>query len=153
MAGPRVAGKGRRAPDGVDPDRIVERIKAAESATTGQIHVHVSHRSVKDASAAAAREFRRLRMDRTPHRNAVLIYVAPRSRSFAVYGDAAVHERCGDDFWRAVVADMQGDLRQGRLTEGILKGIDRLGATLAEQFPRGSSGGSNNVVPDEPTVG
>jgi len=150
-----VAGRGRRkerAPDGVDPERIVERIRAAESATTGQIHVHVSHRSVKDPTAAAAREFRRLGMQRTQDHNAVLIYVAPRSRSFAVFGDAGVHERCGDDFWRAVVADMESDLRQGRLTEGILKGIDRLGATLGEQFPRNASGGGNNEVPDEPTV-
>ena len=132
------------------------RIRAAELATTGQIHVHVSHRSVKDAAASAAKEFRRLGMQRTQDRNAVLIYVAPRSRAFAVYGDAGVHARCGDDFWRAVVADMEDDLGQGRLTEGILKGVDRLGATLAEHFPRGSAGEAENEganeVPDEPTV-
>ena len=147
-----MAGRGRRAPDGVDPERIVDRIRAAESATTGQIHVHVSHRRVKDATAAAAKEFARLGMQRTRDRNAVLIYVAPRSRSFAVYGDAGVHERCGDDFWQAVVAEMEGDLRQGRLMEGILKGIDRLATTLAEHFPRSSAGEANNELPDEPTV-
>jgi uncharacterized membrane protein len=130
----------------------VAAIRAVESATTGQIHVHVSHRRVADAFASAADQFHRLGMEATEQRNAVLIYVAPRTRTFAVFGDAGIHQRCGDDFWRAVVAEMEGELRQGRVTEGIVRGIDRLGETLAEHFPRGSAGQPGNELPDEPTA-
>ncbi len=110
-------------------------IRQAESQTSGQICVHVATEKVGDAQAAAAATFAKQGLAATRHRNAVLILVAPKSRSFAVYGDVGVHQRCGDDFWRSAVAEMEGHFRAGSVTEALEAGIRRIGATLAAHFP------------------
>ncbi len=75
-------------------------IAEAEKRTSAEIRVYVSHRSRVDALAFAKRRFHKLKMDCTPMRNAVMIFMAPRTHKFAVVGDVAVHAKCGDDFWR-----------------------------------------------------
>jgi uncharacterized membrane protein len=120
----------------LEHDRIVAAIADAEKTTSGQIRVLVSHRNIDDPVATAGKEFQRLGLHRTPQRNAVLIFVAPRSHSFAVIGDQAVHEKCGDAFWTELTAAMTGYFKQGNFTEGLLHGIARAGKLLASHFPR-----------------
>ncbi|HET7291122.1 MAG TPA: TPM domain-containing protein [Vicinamibacteria bacterium] len=132
----------------VDHDRIVAAIAAAEARSRGEIRVHASNRAVADAQKAATEQFERLGMAGTAERNGVLIYVAPLSRSFAIVGDSGIHERCGPDFWRDVAAAMEREFRAGKYTEGIVRGIERAGAALAENFPRGAGGADRNELPD-----
>ena len=75
-------------------------------------------------------------MQQTKHRNAVLIFVAPRSRTFAVIGDEAVHAKCGDAFWRELAGAMTGYFKRGDFTDGLVHGISRAGELLAAHFPR-----------------
>ena len=84
----------------VQHDRIVAAIHEAEHKTSGQIRVSISPNHVEEPVVAAQAEFLRLGMEKTPERNGVLIFVAPRSHKFAVIGDEAVHAKCGDEFWR-----------------------------------------------------
>ena len=70
-------------------------------------------------------------MDHTRHRNAVLIFVAPRTHKFAVIGDAGVHTHCGDIFWRELTEEMTGHFRKSEFTSGIMHGIRRAGQRLA----------------------
>ncbi|MGA3007391.1 MAG: TPM domain-containing protein [Opitutaceae bacterium] len=120
----------------LEHDRIVSAIADAEKKTSGEIRVLVSHRKVDDPIAAASKEFQRLGLHRTPQRNAVLIFVAPRSHRFAVMGDQAVHEKCGEAFWTELAAAMTGYFKQDQFTEGLLHGIARAGERLAAHFPR-----------------
>ena len=115
---------------------IVSAIREAETKTTGQIRLLISPAHIEDAVAAAQKEFTRLRMDQSPERNGVLIFVAPRSRKFAVIGDQAVHARCGDEFWRQLAAAMSGHFRQGDFSGGIAHGVQKAGELLAEHFPK-----------------
>jgi uncharacterized membrane protein len=138
-----------RGPAKADHDRIVAAIRRAESRTTGQICVHVSPDDV-DAHVAVVPAFDRMGLGETKERNAVLIFVAPKTRTFAVYGDAGVHERCSDDFWQSTVAGMETHFRAGSVTEAVVAGIERIGATLAEHFPRlQGSEASPNELPDD----
>ena len=66
----------------------------------------------------------------------MLIFVAPRSRNFAIVGDQAIHERCGESFWRDVTAQMTEHFRQGQFTQGIVHAVAKAGALLGEHFPR-----------------
>ena len=75
-------------------------------------------------------------MDQSPARNGVLIFVAPRSHKFAVIGDAAVHAKCGDEFWRKLADTMTGYFRKSEFTPGIIHGVQKAGELLAEHFPR-----------------
>ena len=120
----------------IDHDRVVAAIAAAEKATSGEIRVHLHHRRVADPREAGGRVFEKLGMTGTKHRNAVLIFVAPRSRNFAILGDAGIHEKCGDDFWKRAAESLSAHFRGGRFTEGLVETIEELGRILAAHFPR-----------------
>ena len=117
-------------------DTLVAAIRDAETNTSGQIRVLISHKSVTDSVAAAQKEFARLGMTKSPERNGVLIFVTPRTRTFAVIGDAGVHAKCGDDFWQELAQAMTGYFRKSEFTEGIVHGVRKAGELLAKHFPR-----------------
>jgi uncharacterized membrane protein len=131
----------------LDEQRIVDAITAAERATSGEIRVYVSHKPRQEVMAAAERRFVKLGMTKTRHRNAVLIYFAPVVRKFAILGDAGVHEKCGEDFWKETSAVMSEQLRQGRFTDAILAAVVRVGELLARHFP--PEAGDRNELPNE----
>ena len=132
----------------LDQERIVAAIRAAEERTRGELRVHASNRAVDDPQGEAARQFEQLGMTATAERNGVLIYVAPRSQRFAILGDSGIHEKCGPDFWKEVAAAMEHDFREGRFTEGLLKGIAKAGDALATHFPR-TAAADVNELPDQ----
>ena len=117
-------------------DKIVAVIRDAEHKTTGEIRVSISPKHIDDPVTAAQIAFMRLGMNKSSERNSVLIFVAPRSHKFAVIGDEAVHAKCGDEFWRKLVDAMSGYFRKSEFTPGIIHGVQKAGALLAEHFPR-----------------
>ena len=135
----------------LDHERIVKAIAEAEARSRGEVRVHVSGQPVVDAQAAAARQFEALGMTKTAERNGVLLYVAPASQTFAVVGDAGIHERCGPGFWSDVASAVEEDFKAGRFTDGIVKGVTRLGDALAAHFPRTAGTADTNELPDEVT--
>jgi len=116
--------------------RVVAAIAAAEARTTGEIRVVVVRHQVKDAVAEAQAYFDSFAMAMAPQRNGVLILVAPSSRNFAVIGDLAVHERCGDGFWTSLSTAMAERFRAGDFSAALIHGIEEAGRLLAAEFPR-----------------
>jgi uncharacterized membrane protein len=131
----------------IDHARVVAAIGAAEQKTSGEIRVLLARHAAPDPVAAAQKHFERLGMTRTAARNGVLFFLAPRSRTFAVIGDTAVHEKCGDAFWRELADAMSAHFQRGDFTAGLVHGIERAGALLAEHFPRQPD--DRNELPDE----
>ena len=130
----------------LDHARVTAAIVAAEKHTSGQIRVVSARHAVKDPIAAAHAQFDRLGMRKTSAHNGVLIFIAAPSRNFALIGDTGVHEKCGDPFWKEVAAAMTSYFKRGEFTEGLVHGIERAGALLAEHFPR--SADDRNELPD-----
>ena len=120
----------------LEHDGIVAAIHDAEHKTTGQIRVIISSKHTDDAVAEAQKEFLRLGLNKSPERNSVLIFVAPRAHKFDVIGDEAVHAKCGDEFWRQLADAMAGYFRKSEFTPGIIHGLQKAGELLAEHFPR-----------------
>jgi uncharacterized membrane protein len=120
----------------LEHDVIVKEIGEAESKMRGEIRVFISRKETDDAVAAAQKIFQYLGMGKNPEQNGVLLFVAPRVRKFAVIGDSAVHERCGDKFWKEVAHEMSLYFGRGEFSEGILHGVRRAGKLLADHFPR-----------------
>ena len=131
----------------LDHGKISQAIASAEKDTTGEIRVFVSHRNVADARAAAEVQFLKLDMNKTKHRNGVLLFFAPSSQTFAIVGDQAIHEKCGHALWEKLVGEVRVHLKQNQFTEGILHGIQAVGALLGTHFP--SDGTSRDELPNE----
>jgi uncharacterized membrane protein len=132
-----------------DEQAVVDAIREAELRTSGEIRVCVSNRRTFNAVQAAEREFERLGLTKTRRRNGVLIFVAPRSRNFAVVGDEGVHAKGGMNFWEETSAAMEGHFRQGDFTRGLQEGVRRAADLLARHFP--PEGEPENELPDDIT--
>lgn len=130
----------------LDEARLQQAIAAAEKLTSGEIRVLVTDRPVEEPVAAAQQAFLKNRMDQTRERNAVLIFIAPASRNFAVIGDEGVHARCGQAFWDELRRVMSEAFAGGRFTEGLVEVVEKTGRLLGAHFPR--SGDDTNELPD-----
>jgi uncharacterized membrane protein len=126
---------------------IVTAIREAEKRTSAEIRVFISRKEVDDPVTAAQEHFVRMGMEMTHDRNGVLIFVAPRAHKFAVIGDAGVHARCGDGFWKDLTEELSTHFRKSEFTAGILHGVKKAGDLLARQFPPRPD--SKNELPDE----
>ncbi len=85
-------------------------------------------------------------MTATRDRNAVLLFVAPRSQKFAVIGDEGIHRRCGAEFWQKLVETMREEFRVEHFTDALVQGIAKAGELLSEHFPRRPD--DKNELPD-----
>jgi uncharacterized membrane protein len=131
----------------LDEQRIVRAIGDAEKKTSGEIRVYVSHKERHDALAFAKKRFQELGMFRTQQRNAVLIYIVPRTRQFAVLGDLGIHQKCGDAFWKGIVSAMAPRMKDGKFTDAIVEAVRDIGAVLQRYFP--ASRDDTNELPNE----
>jgi len=121
--------------------RIVAAIGEAERQTSGEIRFHVE-RDVPtglpvegDAYRRARVVFAELGMHATAARNGVLIFMAVRSRRFAVIGDEELHLRVGEGFWEDVVDVMSAAFAEDRFGDGLCDGITLIGEKLRTHFP------------------
>ena len=99
-----------------------------------------------DVVSEAKVHFLRLGMEKTRARNGVLIYIAPRSRNFAIVGDVGIDERCGAGLWNETASLMETHLKQEDYTAALVAAIGKVGAVLASYFPR--LPGDQNELPD-----
>ena len=134
--------------DKLDHDRIVQAIREAEAKTSAEIRIYIQRGELKgDPLAAGQRRFHKLRMHKTRERNAVLIFVAPRAHKFAVIGDEAIHQKCGETYWQRVVDLMREHFRGERFSDAMVDAIRDIGRVLAEHFPKRST--SSDELPNE----
>jgi uncharacterized membrane protein len=131
----------------LDHHRIVKAIAAAEARTSGEIRVFIQQGKIDNTIAAARTQFQKLGMTATRERNAVLIFVAPRSQKFAVVGDEAIHQRCGDEFWQQLIETIGAYFKRSEFTSAIVKAIEVAGERLAQHFPRRA--GDRNELADQ----
>ncbi len=120
-----------RSPDGA---RIRRAIDAAEKGTTGRIGVRIAAGKSADALEDARRHFFNARLHEHEHRNAVIFFVAPSARRFAVFGGEAMHDRVGDAFWRELVARMEPYFASNDVTHALEFGIAQVGEQPAPAF-------------------
>lgn len=120
----------------VDHAALEAAIAAAEAKTSGEIRILVTQAACADPVAEAQAAFVHFGMEKTRERNAVLIFIAPASQTFAVIGDEGVHRKCGETFWPEMAAVLTTAFQRGEYTVGLLSAIERAGSLLAKHFPR-----------------
>src|SRR2546423_15543306 len=120
----------------LEHDRIIDAIHDAESKTSGEIRVFIQRGKLDvDPLLAAQKKFHKLGMQKTSERNAILIFVVPRAHKFAVVGDKAIHEKCGEVFWQRLVESMRENFRNERFSDALAEAIEEAGKVLGDHFP------------------
>jgi uncharacterized membrane protein len=132
----------------LEHDRIVRAIREVESKTSGEIRVFIQRGKLNaDPLPVAQKKFQQLGMHKTRERNAVLIFVAPRAHKFAVVGDQAVHEKCGEQFWQRIVEKMRAHFQHEKFSSALTDAIEEVGKVLAAHFPKSTA--NANELPDD----
>jgi len=122
---------------GIDQQRLVDAIAAAEKETSGEIRVHVQPRVTGgELRDVAERTFERLGMTRTALRNGVLLFIATEESRFVILGDSGIDQKVPPGFWDAIAAKLTDRFRAAEFTEGIAEAILAAGAQLRTYFPR-----------------
>ena len=136
-----------------EQQQLVAAIQKAEQRTSGEVRLFVESRCrFVNAVDRAAEIFARLQMDKTEARNATLVYLATDDKQAAVFGDAGIHQKVGEAYWKEVVEKMLFQFTQDKLLDGICTAIAHLGEALAEHFPYDKDT-DKNELPDEIVFG
>ncbi len=128
--------------------QIIERIREAESRSSGEIRVHLASSLQGDILQAAQEVFYRLNMHRTEARNGVLFYLVPDKHKFAIIGDEGIDQLVPDDFWDEAARLAEHHFRRGEFADGVCAVIDEIGRRLAEYFPHAGEADVNEL-PDQ----
>ena len=83
---------------------------------------------------------------RTHGRTGILIYLSMREHRAEIVADAAIASKVAPEVWGEAMAAMLVEIRAGRIADGMVAAIERVGAVLAEHFPR--AGDDTNELPD-----
>jgi uncharacterized membrane protein len=115
---------------------IVKAIHQAERNNTGHIRIFISHAPAPDPLAAAKKHFEKLHMHRHPNRNAILIFIAPKSQTFAIFGDEQIHTRIGELAWQSLATEMATHFKSNNPMQAIITVIQQAGKLLGTHFPK-----------------
>jgi uncharacterized membrane protein len=118
-----------------EEQEIVEAIGKAEKNTSGEIRVHIEKQTSMAPIERAVEVFHQLQMKQTQDRNGVIIYVAVKSKQFAIYGDKGINKKVGHDFWDCTKDVMANQFKNGNFKQGLIDGILRAGEQLKTHFP------------------
>jgi uncharacterized membrane protein len=114
---------------------VVEAIRLAEKNTSGEIRVHLEKKTSIASIERAVEVFHELKMDATELRNGVIIYIAAKSKKFAIYGDKGINEKVAANFWDATKDIMLGHFKNNSHKTALVEGITLIGEQLKAYFP------------------
>lgn len=100
----------------------------------------------KRVRARAIEHFRAGIEARTASRTGVLLYLSLAERRAELVADRAIIAKVPPETWGETMATLVTQIRDGRPGDGIVAAVTRIGAILAEHFPR--SGTDPNELPD-----
>ncbi|MGK7370563.1 MAG: TPM domain-containing protein [Candidatus Halalkalibacterium sp. M3_1C_030] len=126
---------------------IIKAIAEAENKTSGEIRVHIEHKSNRDPLERAARIFHELGMDETELQNGVLIYIATEDHKASVYAGKGIHNQVEEGFWSDVLNILLDHFKKQEFESGIVEAVKKVGNKLKELYPY--QGGDENELTDE----
>jgi uncharacterized membrane protein len=130
-----------------EQEMVTTAIADAEKLTSGEIRIAIETHCPEDALARATTYFSKLHMEKTIHRNGVLIYLAHGDRKFAIIGDSGINKVVPPDFWETTQVAMKAHFASGNFVSGIIAGVRLAGEKLAMFFPYDN--GDVNELPND----
>lgn len=83
---------------------------------------------------------------RTHGRTGILIYLSMREHRAEIVADEAITSKVPPETWGEAMAAMLVHIKDGRIADGMIAAVERVGAVLAEHFPRAED--DTNELPD-----
>lgn len=114
---------------------IDEALAKSELVTVAPIHVHFRGLCKSDPMREATKFFLLNRMDKTPMRNGVLIFIAEESRRLAIIADEGAHQKVPEDFWEDCQRVLVNFFKKGEMIAGIEHVVDLIARRLQHDFP------------------
>ena len=114
---------------------VVEAIRLAEMATSGEIRVHIEKTTSIAVFDRALEVFHLLKMNETQLKNGVLIYVAVKDKAFVICGDQGINDLVPADFWESTKEVMVAHFKNDDFKQGLIDGITIAGEQLKKYFP------------------
>ncbi len=130
-----------------EQQNIKSAISLAEKNTSGEIRVHIENLCKGEVLDRAAFIFKLLEMHKTEKQNGVLIYLAVKSKKFAIIGDTGINKVVPAGFWDSIKQEMQELFILGKFSDGLCLGINKAGEQLKQFFPYLK--GDTNELSDE----
>jgi len=118
-----------------DKTKLVGAITEAEKKTSGEIRLYMEAKCMDEPLDRAIEVFSNLKMFETDARNGILIYIAFESKKIAIYGDTAIHNLLGHQFWNHTINNLSHNFKKRNYTPGLIDCIMDLGEKLAYYFP------------------
>lgn len=83
---------------------------------------------------------------RTHGRTGILIYLSMREHRAQILADEAIASKVPPETWGEAMAAMLAHIKDGRCADGMIAAVEKVGAVLAEHFPRAED--DINELPD-----
>jgi putative membrane protein len=93
----------------------------------------------RHAHENALKQFLARNVHITAERTGVLIFVSLAEHYAEIVADAGINARVEQRVWDGIVAELVDHARRGRLADGFVAAVGRVGALLAEDFPVSSA--------------
>lgn len=130
-----------------EQEMVTTAIADAEKLTSGEIRIAIEKHCPEDPLERATAYFSKLHMEKTIHRNGVLIYLAHEDHKFAIIGDSGINKVVPNDFWETTQVAMKAHFASGNFANGIIAGVSLAGEKLAMFFPYDN--GDVNELPND----
>ena len=141
-------------------ERLARRVAASEKRHSGEIRLCVEAGLPmsylwRDATARerAVAMFGKLGVWDTEHNNGVLVYLLLAEHAIEIVADRGLNRHVSPEQWRAVVARLSDNLRQGRFEDGLTQALEEVSALLVRHYPLQAGEADVNELPDTPVLG
>ncbi|WP_249413535.1 TPM domain-containing protein [Chryseobacterium indologenes] len=114
---------------------LVEAIQSAEDHSTGEIRVHIDSNTDNRDAKTAFEVFKKLNMDKTAERNAVLFHVNFEQKYLTIIGDIGIHEKVKQTYWDHLHDYITAEFAKGRYYQALKSAILKTGLELKKHFP------------------
>jgi putative membrane protein len=101
------------------------------------LHLKLIPRHVKHAHASrlAQAQFYVQGVQLTTHHSGVLFFVSLAERYVEIIADKGIHEKLGEDHWKAIIDRFVARVSKGEVVDGFVDAIGACGAAMAEHYP------------------
>ena len=132
--------------------KLSQRVSSFEAKTTCELVFHFRRRLGKEPLKKNEELFYKFGLEKTKHRNAILITLALSDRQFAIWADEGVIRHTGDALWVRVTELMSHLLKNGKRLQALMAAIDETEAVLFKEQPHYLGEATSNEISNAPII-